>query len=569
LRTLLRCFVTLAVISVAARASADFNSVDFGLGRDLDCKLLHGYPLDQRAYYGPLTIGLAIRNRGGERSVRVQISGAVNTERTLRVPAHDQVRTFFYLPSRFEYYSESADVRVTDLATGRAKELHADSRETREQGVARLGPLATALNVSSPWTFSGALDAHLPDDWRGLSGLRAIVVEHAYAQAHPPDWNVLTDWVAMGGTLIIATPQSELAEPAPWTASNTPARLAFAAPPIETASGVLQRVGLGTIARVLPGELATFDGGFLARIGACTSCGWSVNSSDVTPYSNGNSARARLKNAVHGPSWRLFALLSLFAFAVGPGGWIAFVSRRGRPLRYVAFTLGAALAASLIVVSNDLIENGIHARCAASSAIFVDQRTDTEIGIEDVAMYAPTRSGTGLRVPLAVHLLLPPSNDSRELLQVAFDAEHMRVQSALPLRQRRVVAARWLQPARKRLEVQQSQGQLWVENQLGYDLSSLVLWHDGAVYHVSKLARGARAQAAAISAHEATLRLPAPATAPAVASAAALVRSLSAGDFGQNRFAATYAWAPAQSMLIAPETVPVPGSDHVIAGVYE
>src|SRR4029079_771100 len=143
---------------------------------------------------------------------------------------------------------------------------------------------------------------------------------------------------------------------------------------------------------------------------------------------NSNPDRTRLKNAVHGPSWRLFGLLSLFAFAVGPCGWLAFVSRRGRPLRYVAFTLGAAVVASLIVVSNDLIENGIHARCAASSAIFVDQRTDSEIGFEDVPMYAPTRSGTGLRVPLAVHLLLPPSSDSREMLQVAFDAEHMRVQ---------------------------------------------------------------------------------------------------------------------------------------------
>lgn len=566
---LLAWIAALALVCIAAPASADFSSADFGLGRDLDCKLLHGYPLEQHTYYNPFTIGVVIRNRGGERSVRVQISGSMNTERTLRVPAHDQVRTFFYLPARFDYYSQNADVRVTDLATGRSKELSAESRETRDQSVARLGPLSTALNVSTPWTFSGALDAHMPDDWRGLAGLSAIVVENAYAQARPPDWNVLLDWVAMGGALIVATPASELAEPAPWTASSTPARLAFAAPPVETTSGVVQRVGLGTVARVLPAELATFDAGFLARIGACTSCGWNVNSSEATPYANGNSARARLKNAVHGPSWRLFSLLSLFAFAVGPAGWIAFVSRRGRPLRYVAFTLGAAVVASAIVVSDDLIENGIRARCAATSAIFVDQRTDAEIGVEDVVMYAPTRGSTSLRVPLSVHLLFPPTSDYRETMQVELDAEYMRVQDALPLRQRRVIAARWLRPARKRLEVRAEGGKLWVENQLGHDLSSLVLWHEGAAYRVAKLARGERVQPEAISAPKARDELPPPGTAPGIISGYAFVRAIAAGDFGQNRFAARYAWTPAQSMLVPADTLPLPGDDHVIAGVYE
>jgi hypothetical protein len=563
------CAAALAATVLAARASADFASADFGLGRDLEAKLLHGYPLDANAYYGPFTIGLQLRNRGGERSVRIQINGTVNTERTLRVPAHDQVRTFFYLPSNFAYYSENAQLTVTDLATGRSKEIGAGSSETSAAAVARLGPISTALNNSSPWTFFGALDAHMPDDWRGLAGLRAIVVEHGYAMAHAPDWKVLLDWVAMGGLLLVATPAGELGEPAPWSTGDARAEIAFAAPPVETSGGVMQRVGLGTVARVLPEQLATMDAGFVARIGACTSCGWSVNSSDTTAYASSNSARARLKGAVHGPSWRLFSLLSLFVFAVGPGGWLAFVSRRGRPLRYVAFTLGAALAASLIVISDDLIENGIRARCAANSLILVDQRTDTEIGVEDVAMYAPASRGTGLHVPLGVHMLLPRSSDFRDTLQVTVDADRMHVQGALPLRQRRVVAGRWLQPARKRLEVQASGGELWVENQLGYDLSSLVLWHGSDAYRVPKLVRGARARAESIAPQEAAARLPAAASAPAVISASALVRSIAAGDFGQNRFAATYAWAPAQSTLIAADTLPVPGNDHVIAGVYE
>src|SRR5882672_2463114 len=45
-------------------AAAEFGSIDFGLGRDVDVRLLHGYPTNANSYYGPFTVGVQLRNRG-------------------------------------------------------------------------------------------------------------------------------------------------------------------------------------------------------------------------------------------------------------------------------------------------------------------------------------------------------------------------------------------------------------------------------------------------------------------------------------------------------------------------
>ncbi|HMI93469.1 MAG TPA: hypothetical protein VK509_18985, partial [Polyangiales bacterium] len=262
--------------------------------------------------------------------------------------------------------------------------------------------------------------------------------------------------------------------------------------------------------------------------------------------------------------------LLLFSTAVGPVGWVWLIRRRGLPLHYLAFVVATATLFSLAVLAHDLIENGIAAKCAARSLVLLDQRNGVELGIEDAALYAPTTRGTRLRVKPGALLLLPSSMPSADDAQpeLELDQGSEWLAHAIPVRQRELVATRWLAPQRGGLELEQTGDDLWVENQTGRELASLVLWRSGKSYALRKLARGARERAQPIDAKQAENSATNPPYNSVVGHGDGLAEAIVAGELGENRYVATYSWTAEGSALVGPGVAPRPSKEHVIAGVF-
>jgi hypothetical protein len=561
---LIACCV-LALLLLPGLVHAQLRSTDFRLARDLDVKVLHGYPLTRHGYYGPLAFGVELRNRGGERQVSIDIARPTRMSRSLRVPAGERVRTFFALPVRTSYGS-AATMQISDSASGHSRDVVAEGAYSTEEPLARLGPISTALNVDKPWTLVGALDGRMPDDWRALSGVRAIVVEHGYAVAHVSDWRVLMDWVAMGGVLLVSTPAASMGERTPW-----PAQLPFARNARETEAGLVQQIGYGAIVRLFPERLASLSGtSFLADIGVCEECRWSVSEESLQSDQPHRSALGRLQGYVAEPGWGLFGVLLLFASAVGPVGWIWLVKRRGAPLAYLAFVIANASVFSLTVLGHDLLENGITAKAVARSLVLIDQRSGNELGSEDAALYAPTGRGTRLRLPATGLALLPGASMifDDQPMQVELADDRQLIAGGVPVRRRELAAVRWLRAQRGGLELEPKADGLWVENQTGFDLRGLVLWRGKASYRIAAIARGGRARAQPLGAELARSSAPSAPSDAVVGSAAPLARAIIAGELGDDRYVASYAWSPAVSALVDERVNSVSAGQHVLAGVF-
>ena len=559
------CALLLALACTpASSAAAQLDDTELRLAPDLDVKVLHGYPITRHGYQGPLVFGVELRNRGPERSVQIEVKHPTRLLRTLRVPARERTRAFFTLPARADY-GISALFDVSDSRSGKRRALSAAAEFHTDEPVARLGPITSAFNVDKPFILIGALDGRMPDEARALSGVRVIVVEHAYAAAHVRDWRVLLEWVTLGGVLVVSTPAEQSAEPPPWGE-----HLPFARPERGTQHGVVQEVGHGAIARVVPARLATMSASFLRDIDVCEDCRWSVHESEVNENAPYKQAHQRLRGVVVRPGWGLLGVLALFATAVGPFGWIWLVKRRGWPLRYLGFVLGTALLFSLAVLGHDLIENGIDAKCVARSLVLLDQRNKLELGIEDAALYAPTGRGTRLRLQPGALVLLPTAAFGLELPkpELELSAEREWLEHAVLVRQREIVATRWLVPARGGLEIASAADGLWIENQSGRDLSSLVLWSEGKSFHVPKLARGERARGEPIESRRAEALTPALPKESIVGNGATLAKALIDGELGSNRYVARYGWSTASSSLLGDGVAARPGLQHVIAGVF-
>jgi len=548
----------------AAPAAAQLNHTDLALAPDLDVKIFQGFPVTRHGYHGPIVFGVQLRNRGPERSVQIDVDHPTRMSRSLRVPAGERVRAFFALPVRGTY-GMSAIFELADSRSGKRRRLTANSELQADEPVARLGAITSAFNVDKPFVLIGALDGHMPDDARALSGIRVIALEHAYAAVHEIDWKPVLEWVAMGGVLLVSTPAEQWRAPPPWGE-----RLPFARALRETEAGLVQQVGYGAIARVFPERLASVSGSFLADIGVCESCRWSIEEREIDENIAFKYAYERLRSMVARPGWGLFGVLLLFSTAVGPVGWVWLIRRRGLPLHYLGFVVATAALFSIAVLGHDLIENGIAAKCAPRSLVLLDQRNGVELGVEDAAMYAPTSRGTRLRSKPGALLLLPsamPSaDDARPALELDQGSEWL--VNAIPVRQRELVATRWLAPQRGGLELEQTGDDLWIENQTGRELASLVLWRSGKSYALRKLARGARVRAEPIDAEQAEAGAVNPPYNTVVGHGDALAEAIVAGELGADRYVATFTWTQESSALVGPGVAPRPSKEHVLAGVF-
>jgi hypothetical protein len=200
----------------------------------------------------------------------------------------------------------------------------------------------------------------------------------------------------------------------------------------------------------------------------------------------------------------------------------------------------------------------------------LDQRHGIELGIEDAALYAPTSRGTRLRSKPGALLLMPSSavgaGDAQPELELEQGDEWLA--HAVPVRQRELVATRWLAEQRGGLELEQSGDDLWVENQTGRELLALVLWRDGASYRLRELARGARERAEPISAEQAEKSATNPPYNSVVGHGDELAEAILDGELNPNRYVARYRWTPASSALVGPGVAPRPSREHVIMGVF-
>ena len=554
-----------------SRAHAQFETEDFSVGPEVEVTLLHGYPRSARNFYGPMTFGLVLKNRGGARELRLDIDGYAEATRTLRLQAGEERRVFTYLPARSGYTDSYVELVLSDLRTGKRKAVSARSSMPSEAPVARLGPVSTAMNVEQPWTLVGALNSAMPDDWRGISGLALIVMEHGYAQHEKPNWNVLLPWVVNGGVLVLPTKAEDFDEPAPWLAAGnaqTFPSVPWASEVAEsTQAGLIQHVGLGAIARVLPEHVARIDADFVQLIGLCESCVLRVDARQLEPDAVASVARNRLSGAVKRPGALLLLLLSAFALIVGPLGWLVFVRKHGRPLRYVGFSLGVAVGFCAFVVVLDLFQNGVHTRSVANSIVYVDQRAGVELGVEDLALYVPAGRAPTLSASPSAQLLLPMYVMPREQahLRVVQTHERQTLEGAVPERKRTLVGSRWYEKARGRLVVQEDAHGIVVENHLGRDLKSLTVWRAGKEYALGALAQGARAEA---SARTDTANLaPVTANGPMLDALAPLLSQIVNGARGGDRFVGTFEWTRAGSQLVQDDVRPYKPGKHVIAGV--
>jgi hypothetical protein len=321
-----------------------------------------------------------------------------------------------------------------------------------------------------------------------------------------------------------------------------------------------------------PTELEAVDADFLERIGVCTDCRRFLALKRPRFGHSRNLAIDRLAGIVEPAGWGLFALLGAFSLLVGPAGWLVLVRRRGRPFAYLAAVMGAAAIFSGAVLVADYLKQGISAKGAALSLVIRDQRRDIELGLEHLAIYAPTGFGTTIETEADRAVMIPmtgyrmmstPSSFAHET-----DGDRQRIEGLLPVRQRRMLASRWIRPMQGRILVRGEEGRLLVENHLGRNLDSLLVWHEKKIYRAEKIAAGATAGLAEIDEAEIEKHVPILPFDPLLDHARSLFDDVLQGRRGSNRFAGEFERTRRDTRMMEEPFEAVRHNKHLIAGVY-
>jgi hypothetical protein len=363
--------------------------------------------------------------------------------------------------------------------------------------------------------------------------------------------------------LVISTPTDALGAELPPAAVSLPLQAKVE----ERRTGLTQRVGLGAIARVHPAELADVGINFFQRIGLCTSCGWTVERS--RPSEHTRTAVKHLREAVRPPGLVIFGVLIGFALLAGPGSYVYLVLNRRRPLAYVGFVVSAALGSSALILGADLLRNGVSARVIPRSLVFVDQRVDAELGVEEIAVHVPIGFGIAVHERAGMQIMLPTqiSDRSQATLHALVEPRGLLLRGAVAVRDRRMLGARWIARAQGRLSVHVEPRGLGVENHLGRDLSELRVWHAGVEHELRSLPNGARGLATPASRSLDDDRS-AFLSEPFTSAARDLLQRVARGRVNERRFVANFVWNPASSGVLDDSVGAYQPGAHVIAGVY-
>ena len=568
--------------------TGSINVMDrFSFDRSLSIEIIRGYPYNYNSLDDHLTLGFFFRNQGAQRQLRMQLSGDFNTSREISVPAGETRRLFVYLP---HFTNPSFQVVFTDKVTGiRSPPWHlgvsggfSSSVNRPHYILARLGSFSVPINVLGAWNDMGRIDTadKMPDHWRGLTGVTAIVVEYDYFLSNHPWKQTLIDWVTMGGILLVTTankPTDDLEplwKPLPFANAFVDFEVGAlkdflpSQKHIKEAPHVWSKfmpVGLGHIAVIPNSLLANIDTDFLQQIGIQPP---SVNEHQTISQKTTDFLQQVLPDIGQVPRWTLFLILLGFALLIGPLGWIYLVKKKGRPFSYLIFVMVAAGVFSGSMLVATFLADGVAPKGIASSLRCLDLRTDTQITMEQVAVFVPTQYDSTIRIPTGGSVLLfPLRTDPRRVWNYTMkvDTAWETLEGIIPVRQRRLIGTRNLSRTQGRLVFTSEENSLRVENHLHGALNALRVWQDGHYYSFGAIDRGEAAIAQPVEAPTPSLSLSF--SSQLMTEGTTLFNRLRRGELGTRYFIGEFQSADKERFLFS-EFRDIGRGQHLVVGVY-
>jgi len=452
------------------------------------------------------TLGIILRNNGQSRTVTIEVGGDVRYKKVVSLPAQSKRRVFIYLPN--DNISSYTRINVTDMVTGLSKHsYHSPLPGQYDSSVyspryilGRLSHFDFPINTVEPWQELGTRleNDKMPDHWRGLTGITALMLNYSELQADPVWWDIVMDWVLMGGVLLIVAPTDLATLDIAALQARIPLQVTLRSNPQP-----LWQAGLGYIAIVPRAEFAKLDASFLPQLGLdflpFRKIGETESYHELPrEYTSNTAYRLLAEQTGQIPHLSLFLLLLLFAVLIGPWGWYALVKKRGKPFLYLLVVFSGALAFSVSLLAVTFIAEGIEPQGVHNSVRIMDLRANKELIFTQTAIFAPAEYHLDIRTPLESHLFLDDvSGYNDNLAYTAYtDANWQYWQNVMPVRQRRVLGIRQLQQTSGRLLLNRlDNGHLRIENHLYTDLTALHVWDNGDYFEFQRVPRGAQQEA--------------------------------------------------------------------------
>jgi len=322
---------------------------------------------------------------------------------------------------------------------------------------------------------------------------------------------------------------------------------------------------LGHIAVIPNSLLANIDTDFLQQIGIQPP---SVNEHQTISQKTTDFLQQVLPDIGQVPRWTLFLILLGFALLIGPLGWIYLVKKKGRPFSYLIFVMVAAGVFSGSMLVATFLADGVAPKGIASSLRCLDLRTDTQITMEQVAVFVPTQYDSTIRIPTGGSVLLfPLRTDPHRVWNYTMkvDTAWETLEGIIPVRQRRLIGTRNLSRTQGRLVFTSEENSLRVENHLHGALNALRVWHDGHYYSFGAIDRGEAAIAQPVEAPTPSLSLSF--SSQLMTEGTTLFNRLRRGELGTRYFIGKFQSADEERFLFS-EFREIGRGQHLVVGVY-
>jgi hypothetical protein len=244
------------------------------------------------------------------------------------------------------------------------------------------------------------------------------------------------------------------------------------------------------------------------------------------------------------------------------------VKKKGRPFTYLILVMVAAGVFSSGMLAATFLADGITPKGVTSSLRFLDLRTDTQLTMEQVAVFVPTQYDTTIRIPTGGSVLLFPLRaDPRRAWSYTMkvDTAWETLEGVIPVRQRRLIGTRNLSRTQGRLVFTTNKNGLRVENHLHGALKYLQVWQDGNHYSFGAIDRGEAAIAQQV-------RMPTTSRSLSFSSqlmteGTTLFNRLQRGKLGTRYFIGIFQSADEERFLFS-DFREIGRGQHLVAGVY-
>ncbi len=462
--------------------SANITLKRYTFDDTLDIRLIYNYPYNSSQAEQGHTLGLIFINHDmSPRTLQVSMSDPFTLQRTVQLAAQSNQRLFFYFP-HFNFYSGT--FTVSDLSRGLNKEYgyrinstYYSSTHSQQYYLARYEKINSPLNIDFPWKDAGLLDEQkIPDNWKGLMGITAIVTESQYLERLLQSLTI-REWITMGG-IIFVIPTT------PFSLSVVTQKLAFTHPKTP----FVWQSGLGYVITVQPRQIKLIDKKFL------TSLGIKAPYLTSSPYPAIKSLRKNLDRDSSSRKNNLFFFLLLFALFVGPITWYFLVKRHARPFLYISIVIGTSTILSVSLIVLTFLIEGISVIGKYTSVRFIDFHQDVEIQLQQAIVYAPSHYNTAISIPFKHRFILFPYqnqySDFNKHYTISYTPLKRILHNILPIRQEKLLATIGIDKTQGKLLFQTTEHGLQVENHYPAKINTLEVWHDGHYYAFQEIPFG-------------------------------------------------------------------------------